>query len=39
MPIDEKQVEVLAESQISRSDEEGQEIKWTDAEERALVRK
>ncbi|KAK3905782.1 hypothetical protein C8A05DRAFT_30412 [Staphylotrichum tortipilum] len=39
MPINEKQVEALAESQTSRSDEEGQEIKWTEAEEKALVRR
>jgi hypothetical protein len=39
MPIDEKQVKALAESQTSRSDEEGREIEWTEAEEKALLRR
>jgi sugar phosphate permease len=36
---DEKKIAELSESQLSRSDDEGQEITWTEAEEKALVRR
>ena len=36
---DEKQITTLSESQLSQSDDEGLEITWTEAEEKALVRR
>lgn len=36
---DEKHISNLSESQLSRSDDDGQEITWTEEEEKALVRK
>ncbi|KAK3300565.1 major facilitator superfamily domain-containing protein [Chaetomium fimeti] len=36
---DEKKIAEFSESQLSRSDDEGQEIAWTEAEEKALVRR
>lgn len=36
---DEKNISTVSESQLSRSDDEGQEITWTEAEEKALVRR
>ncbi|KAK4041457.1 hypothetical protein C8A01DRAFT_14796 [Parachaetomium inaequale] len=36
---DEKQIANISESGLSQSDEEGQEITWTEAEEKALVRR
>ena len=39
MAEDEKKVSILSESQLSRSDDEGQEITWTEDEEKALVRR
>ncbi|EAQ93102.1 hypothetical protein CHGG_01337 [Chaetomium globosum CBS 148.51] len=35
---DEKKISEFSESQLSRSDDEGQEITWTEEEEKALVR-
>ncbi|KAG7292871.1 hypothetical protein NEMBOFW57_002916 [Staphylotrichum longicolle] len=37
--VDEKNIVNLSESQFSRSDDEGQEITWTDEEEKVLVRR
>lgn len=37
--VDEKNIVNLSESQFSRSDDEGQEITWTEEEEKALVRR
>jgi hypothetical protein len=40
MADEKKQIATLAESQLSRSDDdEGQEVTWTEAEEQALVRR
>lgn len=36
---DEKQATNVSESQLSRSDDDGQEIAWTEDEEKALVRR
>jgi hypothetical protein len=36
---DEKKISEFSESQLSRSDDEGQEIPWTEAEEKALIRR
>ncbi|KAH6853956.1 major facilitator superfamily domain-containing protein [Chaetomium sp. MPI-CAGE-AT-0009] len=36
---DDKKIAEFSESQLSRSDDEGQEITWTEAEEKALVRR
>jgi hypothetical protein len=39
MTDDEKKASILSESHLSRSDDEGQEITWTEEEEKALVRR
>jgi rubrerythrin len=39
MAEDEKKASILSESQLSRSDDEDQEITWTEDEEKALVRR
>jgi hypothetical protein len=39
MADDEKKASIISESQLSRSDDEGQEITWTEEEEKALVRR
>jgi hypothetical protein len=39
MTDDEKKASILSESQLSRSDDEGQEITWTEDEEKALVQR
>jgi hypothetical protein len=36
---DEKKISEFSESQLSRSDDEAQEITWTEAEEEALIRR